>query len=338
MTQRYARLALIPGWNRESVSAATVVVIGVGAVGSEVARLLAQSGVGRLVLCDPDQVSESNLSRGALFEANDVGEPKVTVAATTLAKLTPDTRVDARPLELRSGVGLAELREAAVVISCLDSRAARLELATRCNLVEVAMLDGGTHPWGGEVRVFPAGGRCFGCGMSHTDLAVRDDPWSCARPVVAQPYGASGPVSAMIGSWLATFALRMCLGLPVRTGTLRMEATDGAAYWIDEPVDELCPLHETIPPDAVRLVPVTVESTVADLLAVLDPYETALSWVDFPAVSWHRVPTVNLRDALPRLSLRELGVAPREIVPVVRDGRDRRTRYLELAPVPGEDT
>ena len=61
--------ALIPGWDQRRLAAATVVVIGVGALGNEVAKNLALAGIGRLVLCDPDVVSVSNLSRTVLFGA-----------------------------------------------------------------------------------------------------------------------------------------------------------------------------------------------------------------------------------------------------------------------------
>ena len=50
---RYARHALIPDWSQPALAAASVVVIGVGAVGSEVARLLAQAGVGRAATVRP---------------------------------------------------------------------------------------------------------------------------------------------------------------------------------------------------------------------------------------------------------------------------------------------
>src|SRR6266567_1155361 len=81
---RYARHALIPDWSQPALSAASVVIVGVGAVGSEVARLLAQAGVGRLLLCDPDTIEESNLSRGALYGPADLGRPKAEAAADAL--------------------------------------------------------------------------------------------------------------------------------------------------------------------------------------------------------------------------------------------------------------
>src|SRR5438105_3813463 len=162
--ERFDRHRFVPGWSQDRLATATAVLLGVGALGNEAARLLVLCGVGRLVLCDPDRVASSNLSRCALFRERDVGRFKVEAAADALADLAPGIAVAVRPLPLGRGVGLAELRDANVVLGCLDSRAARLQLAGRCNLVGAGWIDGGTHPWGGEVRPYlDPDGPCYGC-------------------------------------------------------------------------------------------------------------------------------------------------------------------------------
>ncbi|WP_261567254.1 HesA/MoeB/ThiF family protein [Frankia gtarii] len=79
--ERYARHERIAGWDQRILAASTAVVVGVGALGNEVAKNLALAGVGRLVLCDPDTVSVSNLSRTVLLADSDVGRPNVSAAA-----------------------------------------------------------------------------------------------------------------------------------------------------------------------------------------------------------------------------------------------------------------
>src|SRR5205085_2866290 len=81
---------------------------------------------------DPDRVELSNLSRTPLYFEADVGSYKVEAASAALRKLAPSVRVDTRPLPLVNGVGLAEIRDATLVLGCLDSRAARVQLAGRC--------------------------------------------------------------------------------------------------------------------------------------------------------------------------------------------------------------
>ena len=68
---------------------ATVVLIGVGALGTWTAQALACAGVGRLVLVDDDAVELGNLNRQVLFRLADVGRPKVDAAAEALAAADP---------------------------------------------------------------------------------------------------------------------------------------------------------------------------------------------------------------------------------------------------------
>lgn len=339
---RFARHALIPGWDQKRLADATVVLAGAGALGNTVAQTLALAGLGRLVVCDPDTVAVSNLSRCPLFRAADVGRPKARVLAGALADLAPGTVVDAREVPHVSGAGLAELRDADLVVSALDSRAARISLAGRCTLAGTGMLDGGTHAWGGEVSWYPPGGRCRACGLGPAERAVQDDPWSCAAPDPAALVGASAPVSALVGAWLADFAVRLLLGLSVPDAPLRVDAAGFAVPLSGAPSPELpdpdCPLHERLPA-AVPVLPLDHEATVADLLDHVDVHEEPLAWAGFSRPVRRRAAvravTTRLRSAPASARLSALGVAPREVLPVARrDGSG--LRYVELAALQEE--
>ncbi|KOV61835.1 HesA/MoeB/ThiF family protein [Streptomyces sp. MMG1121] len=333
---RFDRHALIAGWDQRRLAESTVVLCGVGALGNQCAQALALAGVGRLVLCDPDEVSESNLSRAPLFRAADIGRPKATVAARRLTKLSPVTRVDARTAPLVSGVGLAELRDASLVVSCLDSLAARLQLAGRCLQTGAPLLDGGTSAWGGEIRLYEPSGPCFGCGLTARDRAAQDDPWACADAVVPEA-GASAPVSALVGSWLAVTAVRLLCGAGSGPGVVRVDAAGGTAAPVTPRRDPDCPLHTPIPAGLVAPVPHTVLSTPADLTDHLAPEETVMTWAPLPGSAPTRAST-RLADAPPGARLADLGVAPREILPVLTTGRTRGIRYLELSEAGGKGT
>ncbi|EIV91493.1 ThiF family adenylyltransferase [Frankia sp. QA3] len=284
---------------RELLTAATAVVVGVGALGNEVAKNLALAGVGRLVLCDPDTVAATNLNRTVLFRPDDVGRPKVEAARDALARLAPTVRVDARPAELSAGVGLGELADADVTLGCLDSRRARLRLLGRAALVDAPLVDGGTQPWGGEVRVrLSAAEPCYACSLTPQKRAVSDVPWSCADLASTGPAPASVLATAIIAGWMTASALPIILA---RRGPGRAAAADGVGRGVPAapfqllridglaatttPIglrrDPACPHHHPLA-GVVHPLALGVDSCVADLLARLPPGSEPLGWETFP--------------------------------------------------------
>ncbi len=344
MDNRYKRHKLISGWNQEHLSSATAVIMGIGALGNEAARILAMSGIGNMILCDFDRVSVSNLSRSGLFREADVGRLKVEAAATALAELVPGINIQMRSKPLVQGVGLAELRDAHIVMGCLDSQSARLQLAGRCNLVNAPCIDGGTHPWGGEVRLYLSpGGACYSCSLTPKERAVADAPWSCLDNEPDAPAGATASSSVLVASWMSLTAIRYLMHLSIPEGTVCIDGSSGTTRIVQQKRDPECLLHSPI--GHVRKIGVSNQGTVGELLNVLGPDLAPLAWMPvqqhvactycgFKEEKWG-VPsgldcphcdnslrlgtTLELADAPGRMKLEELGIAPREIL-AVRSG------------------
>lgn len=340
---RYARHGIIPGWDQERLRAATAVVAGVGALGNEVAKNLALAGVGRLLLCDPDVVQPSNLSRAVLFGSSSVGRLKVEVAAASLRELVPGIAIEARRSGLESGVGLAELASASVVLGCLDSRQARLRLLGRCALVEASLVDGGTYPWGGEVRLrLSAAEPCYGCSLTAHQRGVSDLPWSCADPPDGEPLGASIASSALVAAWMTAAAIAVILGMPPDYRLVSVDALRGQATPVTLARDPACPHHRPI--GAADEADIGADATVSSLLDRLPADAEPLTWTSFVlAGRCARCGTAReagpyldaesalcaacgdrtqlplsqrIRDAAGSVILSELGVAPRDILPI----------------------
>ena len=66
-----------------------VLLVGCGGIGGFVAQLLAQTGVGRLTLYDPDCFEESNLNRQNFCTVETIGKPKSEVCAKRLQEINP---------------------------------------------------------------------------------------------------------------------------------------------------------------------------------------------------------------------------------------------------------
>jgi hypothetical protein len=106
----------------ESLQALSFVVLGVGGTGCEIARHLAASGVGRIVLVDCDVVEPANLNRQFLYLPGDVGSPKASVAARRLAEQYPSTAVEVRHARVDGPQDLDALGlpESTALVCCAD--------------------------------------------------------------------------------------------------------------------------------------------------------------------------------------------------------------------------
>ena len=93
---RYSRQIMLPEVDiagQEAWLRASVLIIGLGGLGSPVAMYLAAAGVGRLVLVDDDQVELTNLQRQIIHSTAAIGRAKVESAKGTISGLNPDTEV-----------------------------------------------------------------------------------------------------------------------------------------------------------------------------------------------------------------------------------------------------
>lgn len=71
----------------------TVMVLGVGGVGSFAAEALARSGIGRLVLIDKDDVDITNINRQLVALLSTIGKPKVDIMEERIKDINPDCEV-----------------------------------------------------------------------------------------------------------------------------------------------------------------------------------------------------------------------------------------------------
>lgn len=72
---------------------ATVMILGVGGVGSHCIEALARSGVGKLILVDNDTVSLTNINRQSIAYHSTVGRYKTRVMKERIVDICPQTEV-----------------------------------------------------------------------------------------------------------------------------------------------------------------------------------------------------------------------------------------------------
>ena len=119
----------------------SVILFGVGGVGSFCAEALARIGVGTITLVDPDSVSVSNINRQLIALHSTVGRNKAEVMKERIADINPEAKVTALPLfYLPENADEIDLSEYDIIIDAIDTVSAKIELAVRANALGIPML------------------------------------------------------------------------------------------------------------------------------------------------------------------------------------------------------
>lgn len=94
MVNEFSRTELLIGeQGLERLQKSTVMVLGVGGVGSHCIEALARSGVGKLILVDNDKVSVTNINRQSIAYQSTVGEYKTKLMKERIYDINPKAEV-----------------------------------------------------------------------------------------------------------------------------------------------------------------------------------------------------------------------------------------------------
>lgn len=235
-TSRLARIIGEDGVGR--LSSATVMVLGLGGVGSNCAEALARGGIGNLILLDRDEVQGSNINRQALAFRSTIGKRKVDVMADMVADINPEavvTKLDRvlLPADVPSFMdGFAPSCD--YVVDAIDTVATKLSLAEYAASHDVPLIScmgaaNKMHPENfGFVDIFDTV-NCPLCRIMRKELRKRgvrhlDVLYSSEQPVaVPSAEGAQrsdrsnlGTMSyapPIMGQFLASYVIRRLLGI-----------------------------------------------------------------------------------------------------------------------------
>lgn len=215
---------------------ARVLIVGVGGLGCPVAMVLAQAGIGQLVLVDDDEVDVSNLHRQVLFESTDVGRHKLDAARDGLVRRGVDpARVVLKKTRLLPENARALVRDVDLVVEGADNFATKFLAADACHLERRPIVHGAGVRWQTTAWcVDPAGTPCYRC-------LFEDVPLGNAAPNCAEA-GVMAPVVGIGGALMAELALRYLAGQP---STRHLFSYDGKSDRLREvPVSArpTCPL------------------------------------------------------------------------------------------------
>lgn len=208
ISQRYARHLALPGFDQaaqEKLLDATVMLIGLGGLGSPAAAYLAGAGVGHLILNDFDSVHESNLHRQILYAERDIGQRKVAQAADRISQINSETQLTLRDERLNEEELSAHVKVANVVLDATDNFASRKGINDACIRHKKRLVSGAAAGMDGQISVFSCDGdgSCYQCFLD----GVGDNLGDCDGD------GVLGPVTGVIGTLMALEAIKLITGL-----------------------------------------------------------------------------------------------------------------------------
>lgn len=209
---RYSRHILLPQIDingQEALIRSHVLIVGAGGLGSPVAMYLAASGIGKLIICDNDNVDLTNLQRQIIHSSAAIGTPKTHSAKKTLAGINPEVDV----VTLQEYVADSQLRQLVagvdVVIDASDNFDTRHSINKACVINKKPLVSGAVVRFEGQVTVFDL--RHHNSPCYHCLFPVRegdgDGDMYCAT------MGVFSPLVGIIGCMQAAEALKILLGI-----------------------------------------------------------------------------------------------------------------------------
>lgn len=207
--RRYSRHLVLPEVGlegQEKLKSASVLVVGVGGLGSPLAMYLAAAGVGKIGLIDDDVVDISNLQRQVLYATSEVGKMKVEQARARLLAQNPHIEVEVFAEKLTSQNALTILKSYDIVADGSDNFPTRYLVNDACVLLEKPNVHASIFRFEGQVSVF----------------GVKDAPcYRCLFPEPPPPElvpncaeaGVIGALAGVIGSVQALEVMKLILGV-----------------------------------------------------------------------------------------------------------------------------
>lgn len=206
---RYSRQIMLPEIDAEGqlrLAQATVLIIGLGGLGSAAAIYLAGGGVGHLILSDFDKVDLSNLQRQILHGTADIGRPKTDSAREHLEALNPNIKLTLIDTALEEEPLLARVREADVVVDATDNFRSRFAINRACVAAQTPLVSAAAVRFEAQLSVFHPGlpdSPCYRCLYGEDSITEE----TCTAN------GVLAPLLGIMGSLQAAETMKLIMGI-----------------------------------------------------------------------------------------------------------------------------
>ena len=205
---RYSRQILLQQVDIEGqlrIKQASVLIVGLGGLGSPVALYLAAAGVGEMHLADFDTVDLTNLQRQIIHDTPSVGISKVDSAIQRLTAINPQITLVPHRAALDVDTLAAVVARVDLVLDCSDNFSTREAVNAACVNAGKPLVSGAAIRLEAQLSVFDprrAESPCYHCLYGHGS----ETELTCSEA------GVIGPLVGLVGSLQALEALKLLAG------------------------------------------------------------------------------------------------------------------------------
>ncbi len=210
---------------QQYLAQSSVLVVGVGGLGSVVAPLLVSSGVGRVGIVDFDTVSLSNLARQTLYTTEDIGLPKVECAYRRLHAMNPECQVECYNTTFDSDSALKIADGYDMIVDGCDNPATRYVMDRVSQELGIPYIYGAIEGFVGQLSVFNHNGA-----GSYAQLFPQE-----SSPLKTTPPPVMPTTPALIGAMEVNEVLKLIIGYeyPLTCRLLTFDSRDYALNIFD---------------------------------------------------------------------------------------------------------
>jgi molybdopterin-synthase adenylyltransferase len=192
---KYHRQELVIGKEAQQLlKKSKVTIVGLGALGTVVANLLARAGI-NLILIDRDIIEENNLQRQILYTEADLNKSKALTAKNKLKLINKEIKLEAKEFHLNHK-NINQI-SSDLVIDCTDNLKTRFLINDYCKKNNLLWIFGSAIKEEGQVKVFLPNEECLNCFLTETNLDT------------CELVGVLNSITSIIGSLQADLAVRI---------------------------------------------------------------------------------------------------------------------------------
>jgi len=209
--ERYSRqiiLKKIGVIGQKKLLKSSVLIVGVGGLGSPVAIYLAALGVGKIGIIDKDNIEISNLSRQIIFSTNDLKKNKSSTAINKLKKINPDIQFKSFNKKLTKKNINQIAKNFDLIVDGSDNFRTRFLINDYCLQSKKILVSGAISKFDGHIFSFDFKNKklpCLRCFFQGTEPS--DDLLNC------EAEGILGTVAGIVGTLQANEILKKILNI-----------------------------------------------------------------------------------------------------------------------------